>query len=110
MILIVDFGTSQCGRISNFVGAYLFVTLVIGHLLRRSSGTASQFLHAGALPTAVTSLAFLAANCSALEIVRIVAATAKYDAIALHFYWIGAIPAMVFSALFMLPVYMEVAL
>lgn len=90
------------------VGAYLFVTLVIGYLFRRSSGTASQFLHARHnLPTAVTSLAFLAANCGALEIVGIVAATAKYGAIALHFYWIGAIPAMVFIALFILPIYME---
>jgi Na+/proline symporter len=57
------------------------------------------------LPLSVTSVAFLAANCGALEIVGIVAASAKYGLPALHFYWIGAIPAMVFLALFMLPVY-----
>jgi solute:Na+ symporter, SSS family len=90
------------------VGAYLFGTLIIGYLLRRGSGTASQFLHARhTLPTTVTSLAFLAANCGALEIVGIVAASAKYGALALHFYWIGAIPAMVFVALFVLPVYAQ---
>jgi SSS family solute:Na+ symporter len=90
------------------VGAYLFGTLITGYLLRRSSGTASQFLHARhALPTAVTSLAFLAANCGALEIVGIVAASAKYGALALHFYWIGAIPAMVFVALFVMPIYAQ---
>jgi SSS family solute:Na+ symporter len=76
--------------------------------MRRSSGTASQFLHARhTLPTAVTSLAFLAANVGALEIVGIVAASAKYGAIAIHFYWIGAIPAMVFVALFVMPIYTQ---
>ncbi len=83
-------------------------TLVIGYVSRRSSGTSAQFLHAGRmLPTAVTSIAFLAANCGALEIVGIVAASAKYGALALHFYWIGAIPAMVFLALFMMPIYAQ---
>jgi solute:Na+ symporter, SSS family len=90
------------------IGAYLFVTLVTGYLFRRSSGTASQFLHARhTLPTAITSLAFLAANCGALEIVGLVAASAKYGALALHFYWIGAIPAMVFVALFVMPIYAQ---
>ena len=82
--------------------------LIVGYLLRRDSGTASQFLHARhILPTTVTSLAFLAANCGALEIVGIVAASAKYGVLALHFYWIGAIPAMVFVALFVMPVYAQ---
>jgi SSS family solute:Na+ symporter len=90
------------------VGLYLAATLVVGFLSRRSSGTSAQFLHAGrTLPTAVTSIAFLAANCGALEIVGIVAASAKYGALALHFYWIGAIPAMVFLALFMMPIYAQ---
>jgi len=57
------------------------------------------------LPLSITSVAFVAANCGALEIVGIVAASAKYGLPALHFYWIGAIPAMVFLALFMLPIY-----
>ena len=57
------------------------------------------------LPLSITSVAFVAANCGALEIVGIVAASAKYGLLALHFYWIGAIPAMVFLALFMLPIY-----
>jgi hypothetical protein len=82
MIVIVDFAPPNAVALT-IVGAYLFVTLVIGYLLRRSPGTASQFLHARhTLPTAVTSLAFLAANCGVLEIVGIVAATAKYGAVA----------------------------
>jgi len=88
------------------VSAYLVATLAIGLLARRSTRTSSQFLHARrALPGIVTAIAFLAANCGALEIVGIVATSAKYGAIALHFYWIGAIPAMLFLALFMMPVY-----
>ena len=88
------------------IGTYLAATLAIGYLTRKNSATATQFLHArGTLPTAITAIAFLAANCGALEIVGIVAASAKYGALALHFYWIGAIPAMVFLALFMMPIY-----
>jgi SSS family solute:Na+ symporter len=88
------------------VVTYLIATVVIGMIASRSARTSSQFLHARrALPTLVTSTAFLAANCGALEIVGIVATSAKYGALALHFYWLGAIPAMLFLALFMMPVY-----
>ena len=88
------------------VVVYLLATIGIGMLARRSARTSSQFLHARrALPTVVTATAFLAANCGALEIVGIVATSAKYGALALHFYWLGAIPAMLFLALFMMPVY-----
>jgi transporter, SSS family len=92
----------------SIVGFYLAATLIVGYVSRRGAGTSAQFLHAGRmLPTAVTSIAFLAANCGALEIVGLVAASAKYGALALHFYWIGAIPAMVFLALFMMPIYTQ---
>ncbi|MGA8109006.1 MAG: sodium/solute symporter [Acidobacteriaceae bacterium] len=90
------------------VGSYLAATLVIGYLARQRRESSAQFLHArGKLPTAVTALAFLAANCGALEIVGLVATSAKYGALALQFYWLGAIPAMLFLALFMMPVYMR---
>lgn len=85
---------------------YLAVAIGIGYALRRHSDTASKFLHArGSLPTAITSLAFLAANCGALDIVGIVATSAKYGILALHFYWIGAIPAMLALSLLMMPIY-----
>jgi len=88
------------------LGPYLVAILATGYFLRRRSTTSSAFLHArNTLPLSITSVAFLAANCGALEIVGMVAASAKYGLAALHFYWIGAIPAMVFLALFMLPVY-----
>jgi SSS family solute:Na+ symporter len=88
------------------IGIYLIATITVGYLLRGNAGSSAQFLHARrTLPTAVTAIAFLAVNCGALEIVGIVASTAKYGMLALHFYWIGAIPAMVFLALFMMPIY-----
>lgn len=90
------------------IALYLATAVAVGYLVRRHANTASKFLHSrGALPTAVSALAFLAANCGALEIVGIVATSAKYGALALHFYWIGAIPAMVFLGLFMMPVYVR---
>jgi SSS family solute:Na+ symporter len=90
------------------VGIYLLATLLIGYLFRRSAGASAQFLHARhTLPTAITAISFLAANCGALEIIGIVAASAKYGLLALHFYWIGAIPAMIFLALFMMPIYAQ---
>ena len=88
------------------LGPYLIVILATGYFVRRRSTSSSAFLHASnMLPLSLTSVAFLAANCGALEIVGMVAAAAaKYGLPALHFYWIGAIPAMVFLALFMLPI------
>lgn len=89
-------------------GTYLTGTVVIGYVVRKSGKTASRFLHARrVLPTPVTAIAFLAANCGALEIVGLVATSAKYGVLALHFYWLGAIPAMLFLALFMMPVYVR---
>jgi SSS family solute:Na+ symporter len=88
--------------------AYMAGSVAVGYSVRRHARTASKFLHARrSLPVAITALALLAANCGALEIVGIVAASAKYGALALHFYWLGAIPAMVFLALFMMPVYLQ---
>ena len=90
------------------IALYLASVIAVGYIVRRHSDTSRKFLHAHrALPTAVTALAFLAANCGALEIVGIVATSAKYGALALHFYWIGAIPPMIFLALFMMPVYIR---
>ena len=90
------------------IATYLAATIAVGVVARKYSDTAMKYLHArGSLPTAVTTLAFLAANCGALEIVGIFATSAKYGALALHFYWIGAIPAMIALALLMIPVYLR---
>ena len=91
---------------SAIAGTYLLATVTLSTIARRRINTSTQYLHARhALPLPITALAFLAANCGALEIVGLVATSAKYGMLALHFYWIGAIPAIIFLALFMMPIY-----
>lgn len=85
---------------------YFLATILIGWRARRKNLTANAFLSAtGSLSLPVVVAAYLAANCGALEIVGLSALAAQYGAEAFHFYWIGAIPAMVFLALWMMPVY-----
>jgi SSS family solute:Na+ symporter len=90
------------------IALYFVSTLAIGVLFREKGASTSSFFHAGKkLPLAITTIAFISANCGALEIVGMVSTTAKYGALALHFYWIGAIPAILFLALFMMPIYIR---
>jgi SSS family solute:Na+ symporter len=90
------------------VFAYFVSIIGIGYFFRRKSLNASDYFHAGCnLPTSITSLAFLSANCGALEVLGMVASSAKYGALTLHFYWVGAIPAMLFLSLFMMPIYLK---
>ena len=85
---------------------YLVVTLLIGWVASRKSRNADAYLNASrSLPLIIVTAAYLAANCGALEIVGLSAMAAQYGVDAFHFYWIGAIPAMVFLALWMMPVY-----
>jgi SSS family solute:Na+ symporter len=85
---------------------YFLVTLLVGYRLRKRMVSTSEFLQAGrSLPAIVTGIAFVAANCGALEVMGMVSTGAKYGARANTFYWLGAIPAMLFLALFMMPIY-----
>ena len=85
---------------------YFVVTLLIGWVARRGNTSAKAYLSASrSLPLWVVVAAYLASNCGALEIVGLSAVAAQYGAQAFHFYWIGAIPAMVFLAIWMMPVY-----
>jgi SSS family solute:Na+ symporter len=63
------------------------------------------FLSGRSLPSWITGLAFLSANLGALEVIGMVANSAKYGIATVHFYWIGAILAMVFLGIFMMPFY-----
>jgi SSS family solute:Na+ symporter len=85
---------------------YFALILLVGWRLRRRMGTTREFLQAGrGLPAWATGIAFMAANCGALEVMGMISTSAKYGARANHFYWVGAIPAMLFLALFMMPIY-----
>src|SRR5690242_7613453 len=86
--------------------AYVAFVLGIGWMLARYMKSSSDFLtSARSIPTWVTGLAFMAANLGALELVGMAASGAKYGIATAHFYWVGAIPAMVFLAVFMMPFY-----
>src|SRR5215472_3129118 len=86
--------------------AYVGFVIGIGWALARYMKTSSDFLtSARSIPTWVTGLAFISANLGALELVGMAASGAKYGIATSHFYWVGAIPAMVFLAIFMMPFY-----
>src|SRR4051794_12796311 len=85
---------------------YFATVLGIGFAARRSIKTSLDFLLSGrALPAWVTGLAFISANLGAIEILGMAANGAQYGVATVHFYWIGAVPAMVFLGLVMMPFY-----
>jgi len=85
---------------------YFVFVLGIGYLARRSISTSLDFFLSGrSLPAWVTGLAFISANLGAIEIIGMAANGAQYGLPSLHYYWIGAIPAMVFLGLVMMPFY-----
>src|SRR5712671_13635 len=86
--------------------AYVAFVIGIGLALSRYMTTSADFLtSARSIPTWVTGLAFISANLGALELVGMAASGAKYGIATCHFYWVGAIPAMIFLAIFMMPFY-----
>jgi solute:Na+ symporter, SSS family len=86
--------------------AYVAFVIGIGWALSRYMKTSADFLtSARSIPTWVTGLAFISANLGALELVGMAASGAKYGIGTAHFYWLGAIPAMIFLAVFMMPFY-----
>src|SRR6201997_1323512 len=85
---------------------YFVFVLGIGFWLRRSVRTSNDFFLSGrAMPAWVTGLAFISANLGAQEVIGMGASGAKYGLMTSHFYWVGAIPAMVFMGIFMMPFY-----
>jgi solute:Na+ symporter, SSS family len=85
---------------------YFLVVLGIGAVARLTIKTDLDFFLSGrSLPAWITGLAFIAANLGALEILGMAANGAQYGVATVHFYWIGAVPAMVFLGLVMMPFY-----
>ncbi|MBD9735361.1 sodium:solute symporter family protein [Streptomyces sp. H28] len=88
------------------LGIYFAVVLGIGFAARHSVRTSLDFFLSGrSLPAWITGLAFIAANLGATEILGMAANSAQYGVYTTHWYWIGAIPAMVFLGLVMMPFY-----
>ncbi len=85
---------------------YFAFVLGIGWMARSKVKSSSDFLTAGhSAPVWITSLAFIAANLGAQEVMGMCASGAKYGLMTFHFYWVGAIPAMMFVGVFMMPFY-----
>ncbi len=88
------------------MAVYFVFVLGIGVVLKRQTRTSTDFFLAGrSIPAWVCGLAFLSANLGAQEVIGMAASGAKYGIATSHFYWIGAIPAMVFVGIFMMPFY-----
>jgi len=85
---------------------YFAFVLGIGAILKRYTKTSTDFFLSGrAIPAWITGLAFISANLGAQEVIGMGASGAKYGIMTSHFYWVGAIPAMVFVGVFMMPFY-----
>jgi SSS family solute:Na+ symporter len=85
---------------------YFITVLGIGFAARRAISTSADFFLSGrSMPAWVTGLAFVSANLGALEIIGMAANGAQYGLLTLHYYWVGAVPAMVFLGIVMMPFY-----
>jgi solute:Na+ symporter, SSS family len=90
----------------SIIGIYFTFVLGIGVVLKKYMKTSTDFFLSGrSIPAWITGLAFLSANLGAQEVIGMGASGAKYGIMTSHFYWVGAIPAMVFVGLFMMPFY-----
>jgi solute:Na+ symporter, SSS family len=85
---------------------YFVLVLAIGFYLKGQANTGEDFFMAGREMTAwIAGLSFLSANLGSLELMGWAGASYQYGILAAHWYWIGAIPAMLFLALVMMPFY-----
>jgi len=85
---------------------YFALVLAIGFYLKEQANTGEDFFMAGREMTAwIAGLSFLSANLGSLELMGWAGASYQYGILAAHWYWIGAIPAMLFLALVMMPFY-----
>jgi len=97
----------QVGVLDYLIIAIYFVfVLGIGVVLKKQMVSSEDFFLSGrSIPSWITGLAFISANLGAIEVMGMAANGAEYGIMTAHFYWVGAIPAMVFLALFMMPFY-----
>jgi SSS family solute:Na+ symporter len=85
---------------------YFAFVIGVGFIIKKKIKSSNDFLSSKKnIPLWITSLAFISANLGAQEVLGMVASGAKYGIMTVHFYWIGAIFAMVFLGVFMMPFY-----
>jgi SSS family solute:Na+ symporter len=85
---------------------YFLFVIGVGIIIKKRIKSSNDFLNSSrGIPLWITSLAFISANLGAQEVLGMVASGAKYGIMTVHFYWVGAIFAMVFLGVFMMPFY-----
>src|SRR6476659_1806129 len=85
---------------------YFIFVIGVGFIIKKKIKSSSDFLSSNhSIPLWITSLAFISANLGAQEVIGMVASGAKYGIMTVHFYWVGAIFAMLFLGVFMMPFY-----
>ena len=109
-LLLAAAESSRLVRLSGvdlvIIGFYFVLVLGIGFYLKRFAKTGEDFFLAGREMTAwVAGLAFVSANLGSLELLGWAGSAYQYGILAVHWYWIGAIPAMIFLGLVMMPFY-----
>ena len=110
MTLLLAFETQRLVHLSTvdlvIIVFYFALVLAIGFYLKEQANTGEDFFMAGREMTAwIAGLSFLSANLGSLELMGWAGASYQYGILAAHWYWIGAIPAMLFLALVMMPFY-----
>ncbi len=109
-LLAATFATQSLARLNAVdilvIAIYFAIVLFIGFYLKGSSNTSEEFFMAGREMTAwIAGLSFVSANLGSLELMGWAAASYQYGILATHWYWIGAIPAMLFLGIVMMPFY-----
>src|ERR1700722_3336017 len=102
--------TTQLARLNGIdvlvIAIYFAIVVFIGFYLRGSSNTSEEFFMAGREMTAwIAGLSFVSANLGSLGLMGWAWSTYQYGILAMHWYWIGAIPAMLFLGIVMMPFY-----
>ncbi len=88
------------------IAIYFAIVIYIGFYLKRASNTSEEFFMAGREMTAwIAGLSFVSANLGSLELMGWAGSAYQYGILATHWYWIGAIPAMLFLGIIMMPFY-----
>ncbi len=88
------------------ISIYFVFVIGIGLILKSRMKTGEDsFLSDRSIPPWITSMLFLSANLGALEVLGMAASGAQYGMLTFHYYWVGAIPAMLFLGLYMMPFY-----
>jgi solute:Na+ symporter, SSS family len=110
LCLLLDASPSKLISLSTvdlvIIAIYFVVVLMIGYYLKGQAETGEDFFLAGREMTAwIAGLSFLSANLGSLELMGWAAAAYQYGLLAAHWYWIGAIPAMLFLGIVMMPFY-----